>query len=240
MRSSSSPAVRQGAPVEASFASWTPELVVAGTLGTTDRSIGRRSADVAAREALAEAEQVARLREEELARQAAAEREKAVEEAYQEGFADGERAEAARLRTVTQAVTEALEVLRDGEVRWTGTIEENVCALATVIARQVLGRELKLDIEPVATLVRSALDEFPIDQPIRIRLNPSDLTALASVSAGDVDPLKAITKDREARWLSDATIAPGGCMVEGREKIIDGRIDTALERIYRRLTYTNA
>jgi hypothetical protein len=29
-------------------------------------------------------------------------------------------------------------------------------------------------------------------------------------------------------------------VVEGRERIVDGRVDTALERVYRRLTYNNA
>jgi hypothetical protein len=29
-------------------------------------------------------------------------------------------------------------------------------------------------------------------------------------------------------------------VVEGRERIIDGRVDAALERVYRRLTYTGA
>ena len=66
------------------------------------------------------------------------------------------------------------------------------------------------------------------------------LNALGSVNAIEADPLRGITGDREARWLPDASIAPGGCVVEGRERIIDGRIDTALERVYRRLTYTNA
>ena len=41
-------------------------------------------------------------------------------------------------------------------------------------------------------------------------------------------------------WIADARIAPGGAMVEGRERIVDARVDSALERIYRRLTYTGA
>jgi hypothetical protein len=39
----------------------------------------------------------------------------------------------------------------------------------------------------------------------------------------------------EIRWISDVSILRGGCLMEGRERIIDGRVDTALERAYRGL-----
>jgi flagellar assembly protein FliH len=167
-----------------------------------------------------------------------------IAEAYRRGFEEGreegEIAEQARLRSAVRASEEALEELRLGEMRWTGTIEENVCALAVVVARQVIGRELADDSQPVVELVRSALAEFPIDQPMRIRVNPSDLSSISRATADGRDPLLSLTRDRDARWLPDPVIAPGGCVVEGRERIIDGRVDVALERVYRRLTYTNA
>ena len=181
---------------------------------------------------------------EEVRRMEEAEFERRIAEAYQRGFTEGrlegEIAEGARLRSSVRAAEEALEELRMGEMRWTGTIEENVCALAVIVARQVIGRELADDSQPVVELVRSALAEFPIDQPMRIRVNPSDLSSISRSTSDGRDPLLALTRDRDARWLPDAAIAPGGCIVEGRERIIDGRVDVALERIYRRLTYTNA
>jgi flagellar assembly protein FliH len=175
---------------------------------------------------------------------AAAERERWIEEGYRAGFEagrrEGEIAEEARLRSAVAAAEEALEELRAGEIRWTGTIEENICALAVVVARQVIGRELAADVQPVLDLVRSALAEFPADQPMRIRVSPSDLAAIAQASSDEDNPMVTLTRRHDARWVADATIAPGGCVVEGRERIIDGRVDTALERVYRRLTYTHA
>lgn len=158
---------------------------------------------------------------------------------YEEGRGAGEIAEAARLRTSLQAAEGAIAELRAGEERWTGTIEENVVALAMAVARQIVGRELKDNAVAYAELVRRALAEFPIDQPIRIRLNPADLAAISSTPGADGEPLR-ITGGREATWLADAKIAPGGFIVEGRDRIIDGRVDAALERVYRRLTYQNA
>jgi flagellar assembly protein FliH len=175
--------------------------------------------------------------------QAAREREGQLTDAYQRGFEDGrtagEIAEGARLRHAVSAADHALEEMREGEAHWAGTVEENICALAVAIARQVIGRELSEDGESVAELVRNALAEFPIDQPVRIRVNPMDLTTLSALTGPDGTPL-TITGGREARWLADGRLAPGGCVVEGRDRIIDGRVDTALERLYRRLTYSNA
>jgi flagellar assembly protein FliH len=166
--------------------------------------------------------------------------ERAVAEAHARGFEEGrqlgEEGEAARLRNALAAAEAALEELREGEMRWTGSIEENVCALAVAVARQVIGRELVGDASSVVELVRQALAEFPVDQPIRIRVSPGDLAAMQSVQEGG---LLAITRDRDARWLPDPLIGSGGCVVEGRERIVDGRVDTALERLYRRLTYNH-
>ena len=242
MRSSSS-ARAELAQVN-SFDSWTPDILIGEPLGQLKASEVQAAIDSAVKAALEQAHLVFQDREAEILHDSDARVEAARKEGYQRGFSEGrnegERGEGARLRTATAAAEEALDELRAGEVRWTGTIEENICALSTVIARQILERELAMDIEPVAALVRSALSEFPIDQPIRIRINPTDLNALSSVGAIESDPLHAIAPDREARWLPDSSIAPGGCVVEGRERIIDGRIDTAIERVYRRLTYTNA
>jgi flagellar assembly protein FliH len=40
--------------------------------------------------------------------------------------------------------------------------------------------------------------------------------------------------------VADARIVRGGCVVEGRERIIDGRVDLALEQIFRKLSGTDA
>lgn len=223
---------------------WTPDAIAFGSAGGSAKSELRGAALEALEAAIAEERAAAAEREAEILAIESSRLEKAVREAYQRGHAEGreegEMAEAARLRSATAAAEEVIDTLREGEVRWTGAIEENVTALAVVIARQIIGRELKEDAEAFADLVRNALKEFPIDQPVRVRLNPGDLNALGSVGAVEGTPMQKISGDREARWVADSSIAPGGCMVEGRERIIDGRVDTALERVYRRLTYTNA
>jgi flagellar assembly protein FliH len=224
------------------FDVWTPEAVLPPAARLRPERF-QEAVDEAVADALAAAGADALEREEAVLRAHDQERERLVGEAFEKGFEEGrctgEIAEAARLRAALNAAETALDELRAGELRWSGAIEENVCALAVSIARQIIGRELSAGAEPVAELVRAALVEFPIDQPIRIRVNPADLSALQSVGTGE-GGTAAIADGREARWRPDASIAPGGCVVEGRERIVDGRVDTALERVYRRLTYTSA
>ena len=163
--------------------------------------------------------------------------------AYAEGFAvgraEGERGEQARLRLALQAAVDAVEALRASESQWTGAIEENIAALSAAIARHLVDGEIKADDLALAKLVRRALESFPIDQPVRIRVHPSDLATIsAQPDAGECALAGSV--NREAHWLGDPRIAPGGCLVEGRDRIVDGRVETALERVYRRLTYQDA
>lgn len=206
-------------------------------------AVDHAAAEEAAREQLAAAARAA-----EAARELALveERERLVAEAHAQGFAAGEAAgrdeERERLASALAATEAALAQLDAGQARWTDQLQDNVCALAVAIARQVIGRELSGDAATLTDTLRRALAEFPIDQPVTIRLNPMDLAVLATSRAADesLTGTAAVAPNRQARWIADASVAAGGCMVEGRERIIDGRVDTALERIYRRITGNHA
>ena len=163
---------------------------------------------------------------------------------YQRGLAEGreqgEQAERARLRGARQAAECALDDVRSGESRWLVNVEENIAAIAVAVAHQIVAREVAASGEIVLSIVTRAVQEFALDQALTIRINPNDLESLHSVERADSEPASDVTKGREVRWVSDARIEPGGCVVEGRERIVDGRVDTGLERLYRRLTHTNA
>ena len=158
---------------------------------------------------------------------------------YEAGRLDGELAEGARLRNAISAAEQALDTIRDSEVKWQECVTENISALAVTIARHIVGRELHSDAAAVADLVKRALAEFPIDQPMRVRISPQDLSLLSQPTAAGGEPA-SIAPNRDVRWLADSRIEPGGCVVEGRERIVDGRVDTALERLYRKLTNNDA
>src|SRR5690606_7902934 len=109
--------------------------------------------------------------------------------------------------------------------------ESNLKALAVAIAQHLIGRELESGPDIVAEMVRRALSHFPLNQPVRIRINPQDL-ALISATRPDGQGPVPIAPGREVRWLADPGVERGGCLVEGQDRIVDGRVDLALERAY--------
>ncbi|AMW03990.1 FliH/SctL family protein [Gemmatimonas phototrophica] len=168
----------------------------------------------------------------------AAERARIEADAYARGRVDGERSARATLEQSLQGALGALDQAAQSvalhEARWLNNIEENIAALAVSVARHVVQREIVADPSFVAGLVASALAQYAVDQEITVRLNPEDLTTCRLVIDADLNGARTM------RWMGDANIARGGCLTEGRERIIDGRVDTALERVYRSLAQVQA
>jgi len=125
----------------------------------------------------------------------------------EQGRQAARQAAAADIRGAIAAMNNAarqLEApLRDREV----DIAEMVASLAFVLARHVVGAELKANSESVKLLVlqlvREAAAERNPHQSIVVRLNPADLAAIAA------DELVENTK-----LVGDAQISRGGAFVE--------------------------
>ena len=166
-----------------------------------------------------------------------------VAEAYSLGFSqgqtEGEGAERIRVAPAIRAAEEALQAINEADQRWTGAVEENVIALALAVARHIVDREVDGDQAIIERLVRRALDVFPVDHPVQVRVHPDDLTLIRALR----DERAAAhygRADETTLWVADARVTRGGCIVEGRNRIVDARIETALERIYRRLAHQHA
>lgn len=172
-----------------------------------------------------------------------AEFEERLAAAYQEGFdaghATGAEAAAAELRSAHDAAMQAAAEIRSREADWAGVLEENVCAVATAVARHIIDREITTDRLIVLEMARSAVERFGLEETLRIRVHPDDHAVLAQPQGGAGDLATAI-EGRSVQWVADAGIEAGGCVVEGRERIVDGRVDTALVRAYRMLAGAHA
>jgi len=130
-----------------------------------------------------------------------------------------------------RAAESAVDQIRLSREAWNAVLHDNLVTLATAMARQIVERELRQDPATFQELARKAVAGFPADEPLRIRLHPADLLLLAG-DEGDVDPAAVKLGDRFVRWIPDEEIIPGGCIVEGPDRIVDGRVDEALQRIY--------
>ena len=186
------------------------------------REQARREAEVMLHEALAEREA-----------DEAALREQLQAEAYAAGIEAGRaEAEAAgheALASAIEALWIATEEVRSAESRWLAALQDNLAALVAGAARHVVGREVRADDALVRELAERAVAEFPQDHAVQLRVSPVDLETLRAAFA-------ASKRAGEIRFTADPRVERGGVVVEGRDRIVDGRVDTALERVYRRLS----
>lgn len=158
-----------------------------------------------------------------------------IEEAYQRGFAEGEQSGTRRahdeLQVAMQATLKALDDVRASREAWNAQLRERLVVLAAGIAQWVVERTCEEDSEVLAQLARRAIESFPVEEAVRIRLHPNDHATLS-----DPHLLEEVVGKRSVKWIPDDDVVPGGCVVEGPDKIVDGRIDEALARIVRSLT----
>lgn len=154
--------------------------------------------------------------------------------AYAHGRADGEKIARnellPRLESAIAAFQDALETVKLHQARWMANVEENIAVVAVVAARHIIAREVEADATVVADLVSRALAQFPLDHAITVRLHPEDVA-----TCDEMLKTSNANRAKDVRWVADPLIQLGGCLVEGRERIIDGRVDTSLERAYRLL-----
>lgn len=173
--------------------------------------------------------------EAESAAEEAARQRREVQESYERGFADGidAGANAARdeLMIAMRATGEVLEEIRASREAWDARLEEHLVVLAAAMARKVVERTREEDHTAFVDLAKQAVAAFPVDEALRIRLHPADQAVLS-----DGGFLDDVVGARSVRWIPDDEVVPGGCIVEGPDKIVDGRVDEALARVVRALT----
>ena len=156
------------------------------------------------------------------------------QEAYNEGFATGERegfhstqlkvrqeaevALAAKLASLEQLMGNLLEPIAEQDSQ----IEKALVNLVAHMAREVIGRELRSDSSQIARVLREALKLLPMGADnIRIHINPQDF-----------EQAKALRERHEERWklLEDEALLPGGCRIETDHSRIDATMETRIEK----------
>ncbi|AXM98562.1 flagellar assembly protein FliH [Pseudomonas plecoglossicida] len=156
------------------------------------------------------------------------------QEAYNEGFATGERegfhstqlkvrqeaeqALAAKLASLEQLMGHLLEPIAEQDTQ----IEKTLVHLVAHMTRQVIGRELRNDSSQITQVLREALKLLPMGADnIRIHLNPQDF-----------ELAKALRERHEEGWklLEDGALLPGGCRIETLHSRIDATMETRIEK----------
>ncbi|MCY1208935.1 flagellar assembly protein FliH [compost metagenome] len=161
------------------------------------------------------------------------------QDAYNEGFATGERdgfhagqlkakqeADAALGARLAQFET-LMGHLMDPIAEQDRQIEESLVHLTSLITRQVIQRELRMDSGQIRHVLREALKLLPMGASnVRIHINPQDF-----------EQVKALRERHEETWriLEDESLEPGGCRVETEHSRIDASIETRLNQAMKQL-----
>lgn len=155
--------------------------------------------------------------------------------AHQQGFEEGRRAEAERVRTLVEAVNSIVHELSAADQRRELESTDRITVLATAIAGHIIGREVKVAPDVLADLVRRAVAEFGVNEALTVHLNPADL-ALLSSGLTDSSSGGNLASGKSVRWHADPVIRSGGCLVEGGDRIVDARLEGIFERVFRALS----
>jgi len=155
---------------------------------------------------------------------------------YAEGFEHGRLAGAEEARQTLEA---PLQQQLDDEAQRLATLFHQaqaelaqlddrlalqVLELACDLARQVVRRELAQPLEPLKAVVQEALALAVQDgRPATLRLHPDDLAILQERLS---DTLQA----QQIKLVADASLTPGGCIVEAAQ----GNVDATVERRWQR------
>ena len=150
-------------------------------------------------------------------------------EAYQKAFAAGQQSGLQMAEKKTEVIVkrfagslEEVAGLRDRIIKAT---EKDLVELSIEIAKKLVHREIKIDGEIIATLVRVALERLTVKSGIRVVVNPLDSQVLR-------EELKdLIGEEGSIELKTDDSLKRGDCLVESEYGSIDARISEQFKEI---------
>lgn len=154
--------------------------------------------------------------------------EKGLEEGRAQGLAESKQ----RLEPTVAAVEEALRKLEQYRKTVLWDSEKALARLAVSIARCVLRREVKTDVEVVGEMVGHAIKEVEMSDILSMNIHPEDWDALNEL--GLVGEEASINLPRGIQVVRDEAVGRGGCIIRSDEGSIDGRLDEELKAILAR------
>lgn len=157
-------------------------------------------------------------------------------DAFERGYADGERAGEAAVAVRADAAMarltgtiEDIAALRGGIMRRS---ERDLVRLAVAMAERVLRREVDLDRELLVVMARVAIERLGEQCAATIHLNPIDYDVILTKRTPDFG--------KSVELVCDPAIARGGCLVRSAFGTIDAGIEAQIEELSRALLGSEA
>jgi flagellar assembly protein FliH len=161
------------------------------------------------------------------------------QEAYNEGFAVGEKegfhsttlkvrqeaevALATKIASLEKLMAHLFEPIAEQDTQ----IEKSLVELVRHMTKQVIQRELAMDSTQIEHVMREALKLLPLGvENVRLYINPQDFAQV-----------KALRERHEETWriVEDEALLPGGCRVETEHSRIDATVETRVAQVMDKL-----
>ncbi|MDG5977893.1 flagellar assembly protein FliH [Hydrogenophaga taeniospiralis CCUG 15921] len=153
------------------------------------------------------------------------------EQAYAEGFAHGHDAGSQEVRDALEAtvrktaeetavrMAQLLHTTKEQLTRSEEQISRHILELACDLARQVVRQELQVNTQHLRPVIHEALSQLVDDGlPATVRMNPGDLALMKGA-------LQEALSGPRPEFVADASISPGGCLVESPSTSVDATIE---------------
>jgi len=151
-----------------------------------------------------------------------------LQEAYQRGYRDGEAAGRSAVQPVIDKLAQTIESLASLRHRARREAEADLLKLSIAIARRIIHRELSVDPEAVAGLIRTALDKLASLEVHRVRVHPQLEPAVRHA-------LERLAAGRQIQVVAEAGRAAGDVIFETQRGNLDASVETQLDEISRGL-----
>lgn len=146
----------------------------------------------------------------------------AYREAYSQGMKEGIAAGHEQVREQVERFAAMLHDLARPFEQLDAQVEQELLALSTALARQILRRELKTDPSHVIGIIRDAIKALPVtSRDVRVYLHPEDAAVVRS-------HLAPTENERAWQLVEDPVMTRGGCQVVSASSRVDGRLETRL------------
>ncbi|MBL8228696.1 MAG: hypothetical protein JNL98_09475 [Bryobacterales bacterium] len=142
---------------------------------------------------------------------------------------EADAAAEARWKEALEKTSRALADLAAFRPKLRREAEEDVVKLSVAMARRILRRELTIDPEAMAGLVKAALERVELRETHRVRLRPEDAPLIKAF-------LDRIGSPHRIDVVADNAIERGGLLFETQRGTMDASVETQLEEIERGFT----
>jgi flagellar assembly protein FliH len=153
-----------------------------------------------------------------------------LQEAYQQGFQNGQNTAqqelGGQIDAMAARLARTIEEVSGLRQRYRHEAEEDVIALAMAIARRILHRELTVDPDALLGLLKAALEKIAVREVHRVRVRPEDAPLVQQ-------HLDKMGLAQRVELIADPGLERGAIILDSSRGALDVSVETQLAEIER-------